>query len=101
MSVLSKRTKNLVHALYKTPEAAEVCDLLESECGTESLSCDGGTPDQMERIRFGVLKLAQENTLDLNVAIRLAQTDWRDVLMSAGFSLDLNAHENWANRVSY
>ncbi len=101
MSALSKRTKDLIHRLYKSREALEVCDIIENECGTESLSCDGWTSEQMERIRFGVLKLAHENTLELNAALSLAQTDWRDLLMSAGFGQDLNAHEKWAKRVSY
>ncbi|MCV6623456.1 MAG: hypothetical protein OIF51_17085 [Cellvibrionaceae bacterium] len=101
MSELSKRTKDLVHCLYESREALEVCDMLDRECGTETLSCDGWTPEQMERIRFGVLKLAHENKLELDAAIRLAQTDWRDLLMSAGFSQDLNAHEKWAKHASY
>ena len=101
MSALSKQTKDIIHCLYKSREALEVCDMLESECGTEALSCDGWTHEQMERIRFGVLKLAHENTLNLNAAISLAQTDWRDLLMSAGFGEELNAHEEWAKRVSY
>ena len=101
MSALSKRTKDLIHHLYGSREAMEVCDMLERECGTESLSCEGWTPEQMERIRFAVLKLEKDNVLELNAAIGLAQTDWRDLLMSAGFGEDLNAHEGWAKSVSY
>ena len=101
MSALSKPTKDLIHCLFKSREALEVCDLLEGECGTDSLSCDGWTPEQIERIRFGVLKLAHENALELNAALRLAQKDWRDLLVSAGFGQDLSAHKEWAKRVSY
>ena len=101
MSELSQNTKNLVHALYKSREALEVCDILENECGTEALSCEGWSPAQMERIRFSVLKLAKENTMSLDSAIELAQKDWRDLLMAAGFGNDLNAHERWAAQIAY
>jgi hypothetical protein len=73
--------------------------MIENECGTESLSCDGWTPEQMERIRFGVLKLVHENKLKLNAALNLAQTDWRDLLISAGFDRDVDAHKAWAKNV--
>ena len=75
--------------------------MLELECGTEALSCEGWTPEEMERIRFAVLKLDTEKKVDFESAIELAQTDWRDLLMSAGFGEDLEAHKAWAKRVSY
>ena len=28
-------------------------------------------------------------------AIALAQTDWRDLLVSAGFAEDIQAHKDW------
>ncbi len=86
MSELSQKTKNLVHALYKSREAFEVCDILENECGTETLSCNGWSPAQMDRIRYSVLRLAKENTMSLDSAVKLAQKDWRDLLMAAGFA---------------
>ena len=96
MSELSNRTKKIVHDFYKSREALEVCDMLETECGTEALYFRGWSPEQMERIHFAVLKLAKENSMDLDSAIQLAQLDWRDLLMSAGFGNDTKAHEIWA-----
>ncbi len=101
MSALSDKTKNLVSRLYKSREAMEVCDILDRECGTEALSCEGWSPEQMERIRFAVLKLVKENAFEMEAAIKLAQLDWRDLLMSAGFGEDLIAHELWAKNASY
>lgn len=98
MSELSQDTKNLVHALFKTREAIEVCDLLERECGTEALSCEGWSPTQMERMRFAVLRLAKDGTMTLESAIDLAKTDWRDLLMAAQFGNDLDAHKTWARK---
>lgn len=101
MSLLSKNTKGIVHRLYKSSEAKKVCDILEFECGTEKISCEGWTPEQMERIRFAVLKLDTEKKLDLYSAIKLAQVDWRDLLISAGFAEELNSHEVWAKHINY
>ncbi len=95
MSQLSAKTMILVNILFKSREAREASDILESDCGTESLDCDGWSPVEMERIRFAVLKLSLESEADLGVAIKLANTDWRDLLMAAGFSEDLNAHDKW------
>lgn len=97
MSELSKNTKQLVHSLYQSREALEICDILENECDAEVLSCEGWSPSQMERIRFSVLKVAKENLMSLDSAIDLAKKDWRDLLVLAGFSTDLVAHEKWAN----
>ena len=70
--------------------------MLELECGTERLSCKGWTLEQMERIWFAVLKLDTEKKIDFESAIKLAQTDYRDLLMSSGFGEDLEAHKVWA-----
>ncbi len=72
--------------------------MIENECGTESLSCDGWTPQQMERIRYAVLRLATEKSLSLESAIKLATTDWRDLLCAAGFGNERDAHEKWAQQ---
>ena len=101
MSELSQRTRDIVHALYSSREALEICDTLENECGTEALSCDGWSPAQMDRIRFAVIKLAKENAMSLDSAIELAQKDWRDLLMEAGFGGELHAHEKWAAENAY
>jgi hypothetical protein len=100
MSELSPNTEYLIHALYKSREAKEIGDILEIDCGTESLGCDGWTPVQMERIRFAVLKLAIESDSGLDAALNLVSRDWRDLLMSAGFGDDLNAHVKWFESVA-
>jgi hypothetical protein len=50
----------------------------------------------MERIRFAVIKLAKESSMSIDSAVELAQKDWRDLLMAAGFGNELDAHEKWA-----
>ncbi len=95
MSVLSPNTKSLVNILFKPRDAKEVCDKIEIYCGTETLGCEGWTSEQLERIIFAVLKFSCEAKGGVEVAIELANTDWRDLLMVAGFGEDLNAHQMW------
>ena len=101
MSELSQNTLNLVYSLYETSEAQKVCERLDNECGTEALLCEGWTPRQMDRIRYAVLRLATEKDMCLDSAINLAKSDWRDLLLAAGFGNDLDAHEKWARLDAY
>jgi len=56
--------------------------------------------DQLrERIQLGVLKLSEGNVDKLLSAISLARTDWRDLLMSAGFGYSITEHKNWAENI--
>ena len=60
MSDLTKKTRDLVHTLYASDEAKEVCGYLDKECSAEALSCHGWSAEKMERIWFAVLKVAKE-----------------------------------------
>lgn len=95
MSALSPRTEQIIEHLIKPDARAKVRERLESECGTETLGCTGWSPEEMERIRFAVLKLGLKTDSAFESAILLAKTDWRDLLMEAGFGEDLEAHNNW------
>jgi hypothetical protein len=46
-------------------------------------------------VRFAALKLSEGRLDRLEEAIKLAQTDWRDLLVAAGFAHDVEAHLNW------
>jgi hypothetical protein len=59
--------------------------------------CDKSSPEDMERIRFAVLKMTLNSPLNLAVGIYLAQSDWRDLLMAAGFGDDTTQHLAWYN----
>lgn len=51
----------------------------------------------MERIRFSILKLTKQSPLNLAAGILMAQTDWRDLFMAAGFGEDVAQHMTWYN----
>ena len=58
--------------------------------------CEGSDKYDMDRIRIAVLKLCEGSMDKLVEAIVLAQTDWRDLLVAAGFGHDTQAHEKWS-----
>jgi hypothetical protein len=51
--------------------------------------------DSFDRIHFAVLKLSDGNFAQLEEAVHLAQRDWSDLLMAAGFGSDIHAHLKW------
>lgn len=69
--------------------------MLDEECSPIRLHLDDASPRQMERFHFAVLKLSEGKVEKLYDAIALAQTDYRDLLMAAGFGESLIAHKSW------
>ncbi len=97
--LLSKRTNTLVKALFDEPLSSRVENALIESVGSNIPFCENETPEGMERIRFAVMKLIKENEEDFSYAIELAYTDWRDLLMDAGFGHKSDAHMNWYHSV--
>jgi hypothetical protein len=50
---------------------------------------------EADRCRMAALKCSDGNLLKLEQAIRLGRTDFRDLLMAAGFGHDVTAHFKW------
>jgi hypothetical protein len=69
--------------------------LLVEECGTNLPLLENSDMYQLERFRYAALKLSRGNLRELEKAIALAKTDWRDLLMAAGFGGDITAHQRW------
>src|SRR5215471_4131598 len=97
---LSAKTEEHVAALFPAESTDEVDDLLLYQCGNNLPFCENSDEFQLERIRFAALKLSRGDIQKLRDAIKLAQTDWRDLLVSAGFAHDVNAHKRWSPSVS-
>jgi len=93
MVPLSRATRERVALLFDDEALASV--VLENECAEKLPMQEHATPESLERIRFAVLKLSGGTREGLADAIRLAKTDWRDLLVAAGFADDVNAHLAW------
>lgn len=92
---LSEETEKRIKILFSSNEQELVRALLVSECGNNLPGLQNANSKTMDRFRFAVLKLSDGDLSELDKALRLANTDWRDLLMAAGFGESLTAHESW------
>ena len=95
MIELSGNTRVIVRRLFSPADQAEAEQLLIHECADNVPFCEDATPETMERIRFAALKTSGGSLAGLCDGIQLAQRDWRDLLMAAGFAEDIGAHDEW------
>jgi hypothetical protein len=99
MVPISPRTASLVSALFAPKDVAAANRMLEVDCGNELPFLQDWTPESLERIRFAVLRISRGDLVRLRDAVMKARTDWRDVLVEAGFGNDPNAHTKWRPRL--
>ena len=95
MLELSKNTIDKIKSLFPDCSQNQAMQLIMHECGNNLPFCEECDEFEMERIRFAALKLSNGNIEELRKAIKLAQQDWRDLLMAAGFGEDTQAHKKW------
>jgi hypothetical protein len=94
-TTLSPGTLRRIAALFPGRQRAEAAQLLAEECGDNLPLADTLGAAGIERIRFAVLKISQGSLDRLWEAVELAQHDWRDALVGAGFGDDITAHLRW------
>ena len=100
MTELTQRTTKVIAALFPKNEQGIVSDELVTNCSTNIPGCDNWSNVQLERIWFAVLKLSVGQLNKLESSIKLANTDYRDLLMAADFGCDLEAHNKWFKELS-
>lgn len=94
-TVLSSETQRRVDILFRPDEREAAITLLIDQCGNNLPFLEHLDEYQLERFRFAALKLSAGNLDQLREAIELAQFDWRDLLMAAGFGHDITVHKLW------
>ena len=92
---LSPATLSRLNALFQHADRGAAHALLVEQCGSNLPFCDDYDSEALERIRFAALKLSEGQLPALRSAVRLAQTDWRDLLVAADFADDVEAHRSW------
>lgn len=92
---LSPPTKQRLAALFRPSEQEPAAVLLVERCGSNLPFFEAATPERLERVRFAVLKLSQGDLEHMREYVQLAETDWRDLLVDAGFADDPEAHLRW------
>ena len=94
-TLLTDATVDRINRMFSLSDRARVSTLLIEECGDTLPLSSPADPASLERIRFAVLKVSGGDLTGLQQAITLAKTDWRDVLVAAGFASDLTSHTLW------
>lgn len=92
---LSPGARARLERLFRPEERKEAARLLTRECGSNLPLLGDRDAAGLDRFRFAALKVSGGRMPALRDAIRLAQVDWRDLLVAAGFAHDPLAHERW------
>jgi hypothetical protein len=92
---LSPGTRSRLEVLFSPAERGEAEQLLVELCGSNLPFCENSDSTSLERLRFAALKLSGGRLPALYSAVELANTDWRDLLVAAGFAEDVEAHKSW------
>jgi hypothetical protein len=95
---ITEKTINLINYIFSADERNDVMLLLINECGSNLPHINEKSP-LIERIRFAAIKISNGKKKELIKAIELAKTDWRDLLVSAGFEHDINEYNIWADTI--
>ncbi len=96
MAGLSEQTCDVVRRLFRPEDYSHVAALLEEECGNNLPFLEKLDEYGLERVRYAALKVSDGDLEKLRRAVALAKTDWRDLLVAAGFANSLEAHKYWA-----
>jgi len=96
MLALTPRVTVAIEALFDESDASPAKDLLMRECGDNLPFHADSAPAGLDRVRLAALKCSGGDLARLKMAVELAKTDWRDLLLEAGFGEDIEAHEKWA-----
>jgi len=95
MTTPSSLVLHHITRLFPLEEREEVKRLLREDCGTALPGTRHASPEFYERVQCAALKVSEGRLDRLYDAIALAQTDWRDLLVSAGFAKQTRAHKDW------
>lgn len=91
---LSPATLEIVHKLFPPNQWEQVTVMLTNECGNNLPFLEDCDAEELDRYRTAALELSKGRLDLLQDAVKLAKSDWGDLLMAAGFG-EVNAHLRW------
>lgn len=92
---MTEETKRRIEFLFPPETRAEAALLIERDCGNGLPFLNKATPVELERYRFAALKISEGDIVKLRRAIEVANQDWRDLLVGAGFADSVTAYLRW------
>lgn len=99
MKNITQKSIGLVNKLFSDNDKEQAIVLLTNECGNNLPFCEEYSPDALDRFRFAAIKISNGNIEHLKLAINMAKTGWRDLLVCADFAADVNLHNIWADTI--
>lgn len=96
---LSPAVRALIERIFAARSRPEAERILVQECAGNLPLSAARTPEELDRVRCAALKLSRGRLAKLQDAARLAQVDWRDLLMAAGFGGSTTAHLEWQRQI--
>ena len=94
MIPLSPLTLRCVRRVFFAADAPVANRQLEENCA-DTFHWPQPDPVTLDRPRIVAVKLSRGDLNALARAIQLAHTDWRDLLVCAGFTESVTAHKHW------
>lgn len=94
-TALSDETEKRVRMLFNSSEFHAVEELLMSKCGNNLYYEKNYNSEDLERVRFSVLKVSDGDFSKLKEAVELANLDVRDVMSLADFSSEVYSYRDW------
>ena len=92
---ITEGTEQRLASLFTGEDRAEARRLLETGCGRNLPLLEQASAAELERVQFAALKVSGGELNKLQAAVHLAQQDWRDLLVAAGFAKNETAHQTW------
>lgn len=95
--MLAPLTEELIASCCPPTQRQAVSDFLSANCARD-LPGIGSTPEWIElidRIQLAAIRGSNWNLETIAAAVKLANLDWRDLLVAAGFANDLSSHRLW------
>jgi hypothetical protein len=86
MGAVAQGTEQRFDALFTAEQRVLVRNLLLEACGHNLPFLRKIDSVKMDRFRFGALQVGAGDWEKLHAAAQLAQKDWRDLLVAAGFA---------------
>jgi len=92
---LSPETIRRLDILFRPEDREQAKALLYERCGNNLPLLEKNDMYQLERFRFAALKYSDGDLSMLEAAVKLAQEDWRDLVVTAGFADGVEGHQQW------
>lgn len=92
---LSVKTIRRVDILFAPGDREAAKTLLYERCGNCLPFQEKADATKLERFRFAALKYSDGKLPMLESAVKLANVDWRDLLVAVGFANNVEAHRKW------